>query len=60
LNCTIPALVKSKVGSWLGTREELGTSTCPRARKKSRNCRRVALEDGAVETGEVEGGDIGP
>ncbi|CCM73630.1 hypothetical protein BN341_15180 [Helicobacter heilmannii ASB1.4] len=36
LNCTIPALVKSKEESW-GTRLELGTCKCPKPLKYSKN-----------------------
>src|SRR5262249_18740608 len=40
LNWTIPALVKSRLGSLAGTSGALGTIVCPRSRKKSRNpCR---------------------
>src|SRR6185436_14802378 len=40
LNCTMPALVKSRLGSLSGISGALGTIVCPRARKKSRNdCR---------------------
>jgi len=37
-------LVNSKVGSSAGTREELGTSRCPRAAKNARNLRRISAD----------------
>ena len=41
LNCTMPALVKSRLGSLAGTSGALGTMVCPRARKKSRKPLRI-------------------
>src|SRR6185437_15611514 len=40
----MPALVNSRVGSSLGSKDEEGTSRCPRATKKSRNSRRMSAE----------------
>src|SRR5690242_16812882 len=40
----MPALVNSSVGSSLGSKDEEGTSRCPRATKKSRNSRRIWAE----------------
>src|SRR2546427_3084428 len=40
----MPALVNSRVGSSLGSRDEEGTSRCPRATKKSRKSRRMSAE----------------
>ena len=42
LNCTMPALVKSKVGSLRGTSGEDGTTVWPRSAKKSRNPERTS------------------
>jgi hypothetical protein len=42
LNWTIPAFVKSNVGSSAGTSEELGRTACPRARKYSRKWLRIS------------------
>src|SRR5215470_7728728 len=40
----MPALVNSRVGSSLGSKDEEGTSRCPRATKKSRKSRRMSAE----------------
>src|SRR3990172_2873878 len=40
LNCTMPALVNSRVGSWAGTRGDERTTVCPWRRKYSRKRRR--------------------
>ena len=50
LNCTIPALVNSRVGSSAGTSDEEGTSRCPWATKKSRKSRRICagLHSGGI------------
>src|SRR3972149_8418417 len=42
LNWTIPALVKRRVGSSRGTREELGMTLCPLPSKKARKERRIS------------------
>jgi hypothetical protein len=42
LNCTIPALVSSKVGSPRGIKEELGTISCPFSLKKLKNAVRIS------------------
>src|SRR5258705_411935 len=39
----MPALVKSRVGSWAGTSGEDRTTVCPRRRKYSRNRARISL-----------------
>src|SRR5262245_40744434 len=43
LNCTIPALVKSRVGSPAGISEALGTKSWPRLLKKSMKLWRTSL-----------------
>jgi hypothetical protein len=42
LNGTIPAFVKNKVGSLLGTRELLETGSCPSEAKKSMKRARIS------------------
>jgi len=44
LNCTIPELVKSSVGSSFGMSEELATTACPLSRKYSRNLALISLD----------------
>ena len=44
MNCTIPAVVKSSVGSF-GTSGDEGTIVCPSATKKSRNDRRSSAAE---------------
>ena len=43
MNCTIPALVKSSVGSFAGTSGLEGTRVCPFDSKYSMNLRRISL-----------------
>src|SRR5580704_18397990 len=49
LNCTMPALTNISVRSFWGTSDELWTSLCPRASKKSRNARRTSADVRAIE-----------
>src|SRR3989442_13280146 len=42
LNCTMPALTKSRLGSSSGTSEALGTTVWPRSRKNSRKLWRIS------------------
>ena len=45
LNCTMPALVNSSVGSPCGTSDALGMSVCPLETMKSTKVRRISSED---------------
>src|SRR5882724_5204579 len=59
----MPALVKSRVGSWAGTSGEDRTTVCPRRRKYSRNRARMSLPViGAVLYAAVflDAGEVGP
>src|SRR5258705_3507055 len=58
----MPALVKSRVGSWAGTSGEDRTTVCPRRRKYSRNRARISLPViGAVlsAAGFLDAGEVG-
>src|SRR6058998_2379385 len=45
LNCTMPATVKSRLGSSRGTSGAPGRTTWPRSRKNSRKALRISRED---------------
>ena len=53
LNWTMPALTNISVGSFCGTSGELGTTSCPRASKKSRNARRTSADVRAIATAAI-------
>lgn len=57
MNCTIPALVSSRVGS-TGINDELGTTMCPRSSKKPENVRLIELLSGM--SGQITPGQISP
>jgi hypothetical protein len=60
LNCTIPAFVKYKVGSFEGTRLELCTIRWSWPPKKSRKVRRISLDFVGALIGDFTGDLLGP